>query len=468
MKSKKKIIISIIVIVTTITVSLGLAFTYLPPSSSKIEAEEDILAYTADIMDVFPETASSADFSNYIYHWGQSRNIDSIIDSNDNVIFQVKSESPEPNNKTTVFHCSYDVNNLYACLYPISLSFYLSRNVITDNDLVFLFTNDSDASYKGLTSLSTTYFDENTEFISFTQVEDETYITASSQISKHTLSSSIEYEPVNSAENKLSFDITVSGLNGGIPDKTVNNYPNPINELGAVLAAFKNSAFIFELVNIQGGTDYYAYPDTATMTVVIHKDHLDSFTDKMNNYIEDFIEDNIEEHPTLSYTYAPSTMTPSVLSMESTDNIVSMLYINNDGVYERNEEDKVIALSSVGKIYFDNNTCILEISSSSLDIEIEQKMQDDLAATSNLISGTLNSEVTIPLWHESLDSDLISGFKMSYEEVANSTLTENMTVDISPPAILRKRGEQASSLVIKLDKDNIYNLAISTVNYLEK
>ncbi len=468
MKLNKKAIIPIIVTIAILTVTIGYTFLYASQNDSKSEAEDFILSYTADIMDVFPEITSSADISNYIYHWGQSRNIDSNIDDNDNVIFKIPSENTDSDKKTTVFHCSYNIDNLYACLYPISLSFYLSRNTVTNNDLVFLFTNDTDSNYSGLSSLNTTFINENTEFISLTQLEDETYITASSQISKHTLSSATDYIPISSADSKLSFEISLSGVNEGIPDKNINNYPNPINELGAVLAAFKNSSFIFELANIQGGTDYYKYPESATMTVVIHKDHLSNFTDKMNNYIEDFVDDNIEEHPSLSYSYTQIDMPSSVLSKESTDNLVSKLYINNDGVYEKNEDDKVIALTSIGRIYIEDNQCVMEIASSSLDSEIAKNIHDDLTTVSELISGTIDTEITVPLWYGDVNSELISGFKMEYDESTNSSLTENMTVDISPPAILLNKGEEPSSLVIKLDKDNIYNISISLVNYLNE
>ena len=96
-----------------------------------------------------------------------------------------------------------------------------------------------------------------------------------------------------------AYRIRIKGLPGGVPDAKISSYPNPVKEIGDLLAYFKTNALIYELANVKGGSNAATYPKSAEATVVIDEDDFDKFEARMQTAIENFNEDYLENYPEL-------------------------------------------------------------------------------------------------------------------------------------------------------------------------
>ena len=142
-----------------------------------------------------------------------------------------------------------------------------------------------------------------------------------------------------------TYRIRIKGLPGGVPDAKISSYPNPVKEIGDLLAYFKTNALIYELANVKGGDNAATYPKSAEATVVIDEDDFDKFEARMQTAIENFNEDYLENYPEVTYTYEEVPLPDRVMTEESLNQTVSLLYTLIDGVYFRDEEENLISLS---------------------------------------------------------------------------------------------------------------------------
>lgn len=178
-------------------------------------------------------------------------------------------------------------------------------------------------------------------------------------------------------EGTKAFKIRIKGLPGGIPDAKVNDYPNPIKELGSLLAYFKTNALIYELAKVNGGSSANVYPKSASATVVINEDDFSKFESRMDKAIETFNKKYLKKYPDMTYTYEEVSLPEKVMTRDTLNDFIIVLYTLLNGVYQSDEATGLSSITSVGSIKCKDDTCVISAVGNSLS----QTSMDEIDTT---------------------------------------------------------------------------------------
>lgn len=361
-----KKLISVLLIFTLLS-SMLFSFTSCEPEeedlSSKIK--EKLSVYQTDLEDSAATFTSAGAIRDYLCNWAKTKGIDYTVDSHDNVIMNIKSSKEYKEADPVVILCSYDAKQFKSCIAPMAMAMYIAKNNEATGKLKVIFTREEGHDFSGVQSLNSKYFKDNTKVFCLNGGSKNMWSQKTGARSTYTFTNDINF--THPAGDK-AYKIKIAGLPGGIPDSGISSYPNPIKEIGDLLAYFKTNALIYELADVKGGSYGNLYPKSASATIVIDEDDFEKFQKRMEKAIETFNEDSLEDYPDVTYTYEEVPLPDQVLTQECLNEFVSVLYTLIDGVYYRDEEKNLISISSIGSINCKGNTCTISAVGNSLSV----------------------------------------------------------------------------------------------------
>ena len=162
--------------------------------------------------------------------------------------------------------------------------------------------------------------------------------------------------------------------------------PNAIKTLGSMLANFKSTSMLFEISSFYGGSSADLVPSSAGITIVVNSSDASKFESKMDSAIEKFMDKYSDDYPEIDYTYKETDIPSKVLTKEETDNIVSLMYTALNGVYNKDDDGNVVAITNIGKISSKNGTLRINVGIMSY---IEEFL-DEISESYRTISGLCN------------------------------------------------------------------------------
>ena len=114
-------------------------------------------------------------------------------------------------------------------------------------------------------------------------------------------------------------------------------------------------------------------PSRASVTVVISSSDEEKFCTRMDKAIEKFDDKYAGDYPEISYTYKEAELPNTVFTKKETENIVSLMYTALNGVYYKDDDGNVTAVTNIGKIRAKGSSLSILVSamSSSADLLIE-------------------------------------------------------------------------------------------------
>lgn len=325
------------------------------------KVKKKITAYRTDLEDSAATLTSSEAVKKYLCNWAESKGIDYETDDADNVILQVEASEAYKDAEPTVLVCGYDAEHLNNCIDPISVALYVAKNNEATGELTVIFTEDEDHEFNGIKELDDSYFTDDSNVFVLNGGAKNMWSTTTAGNAAYTFSSAIER---TETRGNKAYEISITGLPGGVPDEKIASYPNPIKELGDLLAYFKTNSVIYELDEINGGTSGSLYPKEASCVIVIDENDYEKFEKRITTAIDNF-NDKYERYGA-TYAYEETEVPESVLSTDDMNKLISILYTLIDGVYERDEDDNIISITNIGAIECADDTCTVSASGNSI------------------------------------------------------------------------------------------------------
>ena len=327
--------------------------------SAKIE--QKIVAYRTDLEDSASTLTSTKAIKKYLTSWAETKGIDYEVDEANNVILKIKAAAPYKDAPPVVVLCGYDAEHFANCIDPMSVALYVAKNNEETGKLTVIFTENKNHVFSGIQALDKKYFPDNANVFSLNSGSKNMWSVTTAGNSTYTFSGNIDRtEP----KGNKAYSISINGLPGGVPDEKIASYPNPIKELGDLLAYFKTNSVIFELAKINGGTSGNLYPKSTSAVIVIDEDDHEKFEKRITTAIENF-NDKYEDYGAV-YSYKEVKTPDTVLTSDDMNKLVSVLYTLVDGVYERDEEDEILSITNIGAIKCNGDSCTVYASGNSL------------------------------------------------------------------------------------------------------
>ncbi len=374
MSRKKKIILVCVGIALAIAL---IAVGIFVERSARVEepsldevVEEKLGAYETDLLDSLESLTTSDKVADYLVTWATNKNIKASKDANNNVIFSLKSSSKEYKGlDPVVIMCEYDANNMANYVEPISTALTVAKNAQEHPAFKVIFMPRNNGKMQGAETLASKYLADDAKIFVLGSSSSSKVATTTGGYKLITITDKLKK---TKSENDKAYKISIENL----PEHEATYAMNPIKTLGNLLANFKSTSLLFELSSFTGGDDPDTIPTSASVTVVINSADDEKFISKMDRAIEKYLEKYAFDYPNITYTYEEVDVPSKVFTKKETENIVSLMYTAMNGVYYKDDDGNIVAVTNIGEISTKKSKLSISISAMSSSAELLDEIRE--------------------------------------------------------------------------------------------
>lgn len=267
-------------------------------------------------------------------------------------------------------------------------------------------------------------------------------------------------------EGEKAFKIKIEGLPGGIPDSKISSYPNAIKEIGDLLAYFKTNTLIYELADVSGGESGSLYPCSAEATIVIDEDDFEKFQTRIETAIETFNEDYLEDYPEVTYTYEEVSLPEQVLSQDSLNEFVSILYTLIDGVYARDEEDNLLSITSIGSVNMDDDAYRISAIGNGLYDASLKEIDNEYMTICGLSDVNYDKTGGKSPWSAPSDSEFAQAVSDAFNDYCGKDMEYKDYVSLANTSYVTEKNENCNIVNVTLNEDKIERYAGTIITFM--
>ena len=423
-------------------------------------------AYETDLFDSKESFTSNEAAANYLLNWGKNKQINAEKDAYNNVIFTVVAMEGYEDAATVVIICSYDAADMDNYIESAAAALTAAKNARNHGRYTVIFSPESSRNKEGITNLASSCFTDDTKvfYLEQSSASKVSSLTGGQRI--YRLSDKLKYEE---PDYNKAYRISI----GNIPSESFSsksgNIPNPIKNLGNLIANFKSTSLLFELASFNGGESADMTPSSASMTIVINGTDAAKFQTKMENAISKFYEKNQESYPEIQYTYEEVDMPSKVIAKEKTDNIVSLMYTAFNGVYNKDDNGNVTAINNISKISTKDGRLKIDISS----LSCSQECIDEIAESYQTISGLCGVDFKIREEYPVFDGGqasamLLEEFEGAFQKyTGDKSMKTGHVVEFTPCTLLQEKNSNMAVLYCGITSKTAEKFAGSLITFLD-
>lgn len=358
----------------------------------------------------------------YLYSWAKKNDI-KIAEKHENYMVLVNPATKGyEKSESTVLQCAVKTTDMANSMQPLAVSLTSLLGPENHGDITLLITENNEGHYSGAAAADPKYFSSD-NFINMQYGSNIRLLTSGATALTGTMSSDIS---MTSPSYSNAYAITMSMTDHADPFDFEKQYPNPIETIGGLLATEKSSGNLFEIASFSCKTADGYTPNSATAIVVVDDNDIESFTKKFDKSYEKLKKkfDKLEDH--FVYTMTETAMPSSVISGRYSDNIISLMYTLQTGVYLQDEESgDIISASDISSINTADGKFTVVIKSRSLQKPIIEEMSTAFSTTSGLCNTKYTPSARTKTWTADENKDLSSFFieALSIEDSKKNSLS---------------------------------------------
>lgn len=425
---KKVFVFFMIIIMIIMTVLTGCG---TGETDRKSELNDSLESTYEELTATFSGETGQYDLvAEYLQSWARKNDI--TISANEATYMVLENPATEGGKKaeSTVLQCSIDTGSFGSSLQSLAISLTSLLGPLEHGDIALIITETNNGEYTGASSIETKYL-EYDNFINMSQNDDVELYTSGSYAASASMTTALSAsEPYYS--NAYEITMKISGYHDPFDTKE-SDYPNPVEVIGNLLASEKSSGQLFQLASFNCEAKDGYIPTSATAVVVIDGNDIDGFEKKFktsyNNMKKKFekLKDNFV------YTLTATELPSSVISNETSDNIISLMYTLKTGVYLQDEDSgELIALSEISDVSTENGSFKLTTSLRSTDKAVISEMSEVFLTTSGLCNIDFGVSDTGITWPSKDNTELASFFSdaLGAEKTVFDTTLESSECDV--------------------------------------
>lgn len=339
----------------------------------------------------------------YLKSWANKNDI-KIAENNKNymVMTNPATEGFE-DSETTVLQCAVETDDFNNSMQPLAIALSSLLGPENHGKITLIVTEKNDGEYIGASSVDTKYCKAD-NFINIRHSDDMQLYTAGSYEMDSTMTTSIETTEPSYSQ---AFAITMSTSGYNDPFNYDRHYPNPVETIGSLLATEKSSGQLFQLASFEcEASDGYT-PASATAIVVVDGNDVASFTKRFNKSYSS-VKNKFEKlEDNFVYTLTETSMPKTVMTNETSDNIISLMYTLQTGIYLRDEDSgDIVSASYISGVSTKNNRLKLTMTSRSSDEQVLNDMASEFLTTSGLCDISYSSSDIQTTWSSDSEKSL--------------------------------------------------------------
>lgn len=331
----------------------------------------------------------------YLKSWANKNEIN-IEESQDHYMVMTNPATAGcEDSQSTVLQCAVRTEAFNNSMQPLAIALTSLLGPEEHGDITLIITEIDNGQYTGASSVDSKYC-QCDNFINLDFNNDVSLVTSGAYEMTSTMTA-----PVETAEPAYSraFAITMSISGYHDPFDFDQRYPNPVETIGSLLATEKSSGQLFNLASFEcESVDGYT-PTSATAIVIVDDNDVDSFTRRFNssyNNMKDRFE-NLNDN--FVYTLTETPMPDKVMSSQTSDNIISLMYTLQSGIYRQDEDSgDIIAAAGISSVTTSDGAFTLTMVSRSTDSSVMNEMSQEFLTTSGLCNISYSASEPFRTW----------------------------------------------------------------------
>ena len=429
--------------------------------------EEKLAAYETDLSDSLGSLDTNEDVANYLLNWAKNKEISATADENGNIIFTVNAGKEYKNVSPTAVICSFDAQHMDCYVKEMAVAMCVAKNARNHGKLSVIFLAETDGNKAGAFTLDEGHFADDTQIFYLSSSGSSKVSAITGGYRSYTISHKLSYEkPIYDT----AFRIKIENCPVQLLNDSIDQTPNPIKTIGDVLANFKSTSLLFELSEISGGTSENLTAESAEMTIVISDSDVEKFKAKIDDFIEKFNDKYLENYPDVTYTYEEVKLPSKVFKGDDVDNLVSFLYTAFDGVYYKNDDGNVVALTNIGKISSENRTLKINIAAVGYNETALDEISESYKTICGLSDLTYKCTEEYPVFSgETVSADFLAGFEEAFKEfTGDSSINYEESAEFTPCTILQEKNKSLPILYCAVTEKTKDKFSGAIVTYLDQ
>ncbi|MDO4486477.1 MAG: hypothetical protein Q4C46_07820 [Bacillota bacterium] len=457
MKKFFLLIISIMLIASLFLTGCGL---------EEIDREKELKSALETTAEELQSNFSGSDgdyslISEYLKSWAKKNSITVNKSADTYMVLTNPATEGSEDKETTMLHCQINTSDLSNSLRTLSVALTSLMGPDNHGDIALTITENDDGHFTGAEALASKYTDYD-NFINLKYGEESLLITDGCYSMTGTMTASTD---TSSPEYPNAYKITMTTTTYSDPFNFENHYPNPIETLGSLLATEKSSGQLFQLASFECDTADGYTPLSATAVVVIDNNDVDSFTKRFDSSYEKIKKRFEKLEQNFVYTITETDMPDTVLTNETSDNIISLMYTLKSGVYLQDEESgEIISASDISYVSTSGNKFKLIINSHSSDKTVLEEMKNVFLTTSGLCEIDFKASDAEMTWSSDKTKSL-SGFFT--DALGSDNYIEEATLKSDECSIIAAKNDKLNMVSYSFDTSHQESAMLNIIHFME-
>lgn len=271
------------------------------------------------------------------------------------------------------------------------------------------------------------------------------------------------YLPVNfeGAQFEKAYKIEIAGLSEGTSEnRSKITHPNPIKTLNTLLATCRNKGILYQLASFEGaGAEGEHYPTFANATIIINGNNEHQFIKQFSKLQKKFVDKNDDYHPNLTYTVTEVPIPEHVISMDSSEKIVSFLYTMINGKFLSNDEtenEKKRANSEILYAGIESDTFRVHVKALSFSESIFHEFDETFSSICRLTDFTFEKGKNYPAWYADTENNEYADLEEVIKLVTGSKSTAKTMIQPQGIAQLKEKDRNLNIAILNMSKEKPY------------
>ena len=464
---RKKLICFFIALVLIIAIISGVTCLVRANQTDEPTLEEivsgKLSAYRTDIFDSLSTLSTNEKVANYLVTWALNKDIQAKTDSDNNIIFSVNASSEEYKGAAPVLiACEYDASDMESYVEPVATALTVAKNAQNHGAFKVIFMPRKNGEMTGAESLPADYLTSATRV----------FVLGASSSSKVSVTTG-GYKQFKIGESlktcEPAYDKAYRIAIKHVPEKGAGYALNPIKILGNLLANFKSTSLLFELSSFSGGKNADTMPESASATVVINSGDDEKFCNRMDRAIEKFMGKYAEDFPEITYSYEEVKLPKKVFTKKETENIVSLMYTALNGVYYKDDDGNITAVTNIGKISTKNSSLSILVSAASSSAEQLGEIRDAYKTIAGLCNAKIRTVDSYDVYSGGgATSALLNEFEKDFLEFTGDSemIVENAT-EATPCSVFYEKNPALAMLYCGITEKTKEKFAGALITFLD-
>ena len=467
----RKILITAAAVIIIVVCAVGGIFLFGSeredePSLDEIISDK-LSAYETDLLDSLESLETNADVASYLVNWGKNKKINTSLDISGNVIYTIKAAEGHEDVPPCVIICGYDAANMSDYTESMAVALTAAKNSQQNCSYKVIFCPESNGEKTGTEKLSSSHFTDDTRVFYLGKSGSAKVSQITGGYEQYELYEELQYtEP----SYDKAYKIRIKNVPSEVIGSRLNSKPNAIKILGNLLANFKSTSMLFEISSFYGGEDADMIPSSAVINLVINSSDTSKFESKMNNAIEKFMDKYSEDYPEIEYTYEETDMPSRVFTKDETDNLVSLMYTALNGVYNKDDDGNVVAITNMGKISSKDGMLRIKVAAMSCSTEYMDEISDSYRTISGLCNVKYKCTEKYDVYNgegKPENDELLTAFESAFKEyTGDSEMKVEDVVEFTPLTILSGKNEKMAMLFMGVTEKTKEKYAGTLVTFL--